>query len=199
MARTAPWYLFPFYNANILVGITGTALLILLTRSAHAAWFGAGTVCCTLAAKALKRLLRHPRPRPAGSPRPRTYGMPSTHTSAMAFQSLYLLLCSLSLSLSLSQSEPSASATATAPPPLSSPNIPGARLLLPAAYAAYALGVARSRLWGGHHTLPQVLAGAAWGAVSAVCWWGLWRAWAREAVARPAVRLLSAWGVRLVM
>ncbi|KZO90211.1 PAP2-domain-containing protein [Calocera viscosa TUFC12733] len=174
MPRSAPgpWYALPFTKANILV-TAGTAAFILLTRSAHAAYFGAGTLVCTLSAKALKRLLRHSRPLTPGSPQPRTYGMPSTHTSAIAFQSLYILLTCLSSS---------------------SPGLPRwARISLPAAYGAYAAGVAGSRIWMGHHTLPQVLAGAGFGAVFACGWSALWRDWAREEVARPVVGLLGGW------
>ncbi|EJU00026.1 hypothetical protein DACRYDRAFT_117624 [Dacryopinax primogenitus] len=191
MTVKSPWYLLPLSKANILVS-TGTFLYVILTRSFHAAYFGIGTLLCSLSgtpppppalslpvtanphyalAKALKRLLRHPRP--PGSPRPLTYGMPSTHTSAMAFQSLYLTLSSLFLSFTALSFLP----LPLLPTPASPPE--WLRLALPGLYVPYALAVAASRITMGHHTLPQVLGGALWGVVFAAGWWALWP-WAKE-------------------
>jgi len=176
-----PWYMLPLSKANVLVA-GGTFVFVLLTRSVHAAYFGAASIGCSLAAKGLKRLLRQPRP--PGAAKPYTYGMPSTHTSAMAFQALYVTFCSLSLSFS-----PLAlflgTAYAESPPEW-------LRWTIPGVYVPYAVGVAWSRLVLGHHTVPQVLGGAVWGVA---CAWGayvLWP-WVRDVVAEPVVRMCRGW------
>lgn len=122
------------------------------------------TICNT--AKALKKLIRGPRPPPppdsSASPvRPKkTYGMPSTHSTALTFYAAYML------------------------PSLSS-------LPLPYLSGLGIVGYWAAGLWSrkelGYHTWEQIVAGALTGGVLTFIWRGIWNNWDVEGKLQPLI------------
>jgi len=161
MANTSPpnsfstsWMMF-LDNTNLTV-ISLTACCVLYTRSAAVAYFSAGAVVCSLTVKAIKKLLRHPRP-PHRTQRKKSYGMPSTHSAAITYFAVYIPLACMFLPIH--PSLPTGSAI---------------RLLPPLIVLPWAASVVHSRIWMGHHTWPQAAVGCAYGAAFAVLWFSLW-------------------------
>lgn len=132
-------------HTNVITIFLAGALL-LYTRSLAVLFFCGAAGACTLSVKhILKRLIRQPRP-PGGIKV--SYGMPSTHSATIAFFAAY-------------------NALAVTYTPIAAP------LAIPVV-TAYAVFVAASRLWLGHHTVPQVIVGALYGiafAGLAFTWW----------------------------
>lgn len=113
-------------------------------------------------ARAIKHLLRSPRPPPPPTEsqpsqvRPKkTYGLPSTHSTALTFYATYLVPLLPSLSSHL-------------PLPIWSAQL---------GVIGYWVGGVWSRVELGYHTPLQVLGGVMLGAVLAVVWRGLWVGW----------------------
>ncbi|GJN89748.1 hypothetical protein Rhopal_002737-T1 [Rhodotorula paludigena] len=168
---------------------TLTAVLIIRIRTAHALYFGAGTLVAAFSAKLLKRCIRQPRP--VGAKKyEKTYGMPSTHSASIAFFGTYLSLSSLLLPLH-------PRVTSLLPfwdrfAPLADALGPNAahqsfwrhfagawgqratRFALAAFFIAGSASVCWSRVRLGHHTRAQVLAGAGLGSTIALAWMSLW-------------------------
>ncbi|KAF9532964.1 hypothetical protein CPB83DRAFT_589943 [Crepidotus variabilis] len=139
-----------------VAGITGAS--VFYTRSAAAAYYTAGAIFCSLSVKVIKRLVKQPRPPPTARKLKKTYGMPSTHSAAISYLATYIVLASMFLPV-----HPSF------PPSI---NI---RLLAPVVALPWAVAVVMSRLWLGHHTVPQVLAGASYGVALASVWFSIWK------------------------
>ncbi|KAI0347690.1 PAP2-domain-containing protein [Trametopsis cervina] len=142
-------------KSNVVVsGVT--ALTILYTRSAGIAYFAAGALVCSRVAKFLKRFVRQPRP---FNPRPRrqkvSYGMPSTHSAVVAHCIVYTLLAARRLPLH--------------------PSLPEqARTFGPLIIVPWSAAIAISRIWLGHHTWQQVVAGCLLGVAFAFFWFSNW-------------------------
>jgi dolichyldiphosphatase len=98
--------------------------------------------------------------------------MPSTHSAAISFLATYIILASLYLPLH---------------PSFSSENV----RLSPLITTPWAIAVVMSRVWLGHHTWPQVFAGASYGLILASVLFGLWRGGLSEYAERVAVFGLS--------
>ncbi len=102
-----------------------------------------------------------------------TSSMPSTHSAAISFLATYIILASLYLPLH--------------PSFPSSVNV----RLSPMITTPWAIAVVMSRVWLGHHTWPQVIAGASYGLILASVLFGLWRSGLNEYAERVAVFGLS--------
>ena len=87
----------------------------------------------------------------------RQCSMPSTHSAVIAYYATYSLLASLFL-----------------PVHKSLPQTELTRIVLPLIVVPWSTAIAVSRIWLGHHTVPQVLVGAAHGVVLAPLWFNLW-------------------------
>ena len=85
----------------------------------------------------------------------RSCSMPSTHSASITFLATYILLASLHLPVH--------------------PLFPANIRLVPFIVVPYASGVVWSRVWLGHHSWPQVLAGGSYGIVFATVWFEIWR------------------------
>ncbi|EPQ60365.1 hypothetical protein GLOTRDRAFT_67939 [Gloeophyllum trabeum ATCC 11539] len=151
-----PWWLIILRRVNlVIIGLTGS--FVLYTRSAGALYFSVGAVICSLVVKALKRVVRQPRPVLRSDRKKPAYGMPSTHSATITFFAVYIpLACAY---LPIHPSLPSGQAIRVLPP----------ILMLPSAVV-----VAGSRIWLGKHTLAQVAVGCCCGAAFAVAWFHLW-------------------------
>ncbi|EPT01560.1 hypothetical protein FOMPIDRAFT_56482 [Fomitopsis schrenkii] len=135
-----------------------TAAFVLYTRSAGVAYFAAGAVLCSMSVKVIKRFVRQPRPvQVIRGKRKKSYGMPSTHSATITFFATYIALACLYLPIH--PSLPSRPITRILPIIISIP------------WAAIIVG---SRIWLGHHTVPQVIAGCACGLIMAPTWFSLW-------------------------
>ena len=84
--------------------------------------------------------------------------MPSTHSASMAYFATYIALACARLPIHPSLS--SSPALSRWLPPL---------IILPTATT-----IAASRIWLGHHTLPQVVVGLCYGMIFAPLWLSLW-------------------------
>ncbi|KIL69735.1 hypothetical protein M378DRAFT_69116, partial [Amanita muscaria Koide BX008] len=134
------------------------ACFIIATRSAAAAYTSAGALVCVGTAKIVKRVLRQPRPQVIeGARQKRSYGMPSTHSTAMSFFATFIVLACIRLPIH--PSLPSSTMMRILPPVIA---VPSAAL------------VVMSRVWLGHHTRRQVVAGASYGVAFASVWFTLW-------------------------
>jgi dolichyldiphosphatase len=153
-----------------------TACTVLYTRSAGVAYFSAGALACAITVKLLKRILRQARPvQSTQRKQKQTYGcvsearvmrasltlplssMPSTHSAAITFYGTYIPLACAWLPLH--------------------PSLPEFSLLRPIValvIVPWALAVASSRIRLGHHTMPQVAVGCAYGFTFACGWFSLW-------------------------
>lgn len=92
----------------------------------------------------------------------RTSRMPSTHSSAVAFMATYIILACARLPLPASLSW------------LSTEEESLARRIGPAVAVGWASLVTASRLYLGHHTVPQVLAGIGFGVLFGLGCFSLW-------------------------
>jgi dolichyldiphosphatase len=153
-----------------------TACTVLYTRSAGVAYFSAGALACSITVKMLKRVLRQARPvQTTDRKQKQTYGyvagarvmcasstpplsrMPSTHSATITFYGTYIPLACAWLPLH--------------------PSLPDNSLFRPLATllaVPWALAVAGSRIRLGHHTVPQVAVGCAYGFTFAWGWFSLW-------------------------
>eukprot|EP00882_Tetradesmus_deserticola_P006287 GHRQ01006615.1.p1 GENE.GHRQ01006615.1~~GHRQ01006615.1.p1 ORF type:complete len:221 (+),score=73.22 GHRQ01006615.1:392-1054(+) len=139
-------------------------------REVHEAVLLAGLVLQEAAARALKHLLKHPRPATCTILNLcHSHGMPSSHTSMM-FAYLAVSSC---IALQLRRQRGTASRLLAAAEQL--------------ALAAAGVGVACSRVYLGYHSSDQVLAGALLGSVFGVAWFGVLRMLA------PLYGLLASW------
>jgi len=133
-----------------------TACLILYTRSAGVVYFATGAAFCGLTVQVVKRTIRQPRP-PNRRKLKVSYGMPSTHSAAVSYCAVYIFLgC---LYLPIHPTLPSGLYTRILPPLISFPCV---------------ITVFMSRMWLGHHTMPQVVAGISYGVTFASMWFALW-------------------------
>ncbi|GJE85869.1 PAP2-domain-containing protein [Phanerochaete sordida] len=135
-----------------------TAAVILYTRSAGIAYFALGAVVCSRTVKAVKRFIRQPRPvHPSPDRQKNSYGMPSTHAAVITYYAAYTLWASTYLPI-----HPTV------------PDSPWTRIVVPGVVVPWATAIAVSRIWLGHHTVPQVLAGVAHGVMFTYMWYSIW-------------------------
>jgi len=134
-----------------------TICAVLYTRSAGVAYCSTGVLTCTVTAKLLKRILRQARPVTTHRKQKQTYGMPSTHSAAITFYGTYIPFACAWLPL-----YPSFPQTSLFRPLV-------VLVVVPCAFA-----VASSRIQLGHHTVPQVVVGCAYGFIFACGWFWLW-------------------------
>ncbi|SGY54963.1 BQ5605_C006g03939 [Microbotryum silenes-dioicae] len=174
LARVRKIWLSALQNTQFIV-TTLTIVLLLRLRTAHALWFGAGTLCAAFSAKVLKRFIRQPRPDGALHYET-TYGMPSTHSSSIAYFGTYLTLSSLLLPF-----HPRISSLIPfyvhivkvgSDKFISGENL--IRLSLACLFVFSASSVCSSRIRLGHHTKAQVIVGALLGTGVACVWFVLW-------------------------
>ncbi|KAH8833582.1 hypothetical protein DL96DRAFT_1456291, partial [Flagelloscypha sp. PMI_526] len=128
---------------------------VIYTRSAAVSYVAFGAVCTSLSVKVVKRLIKQERP--AREEMKRSYGMPSTHSASLGYFAAWTSLACLFLPLH--KSLPDHPYTRIIPP----------LLVLPATF----VGV-NSRMWLGHHTFNQVMAGVSYGIAFASIWYALW-------------------------
>ncbi|KAJ8520402.1 hypothetical protein ONZ45_g2792 [Pleurotus djamor] len=146
-------------QTNIIV--TGlTAAFILYTRSAAALYFATGAVLCSLTVKLIKRAIKQPRPvveNKLGKQK-MSYGMPSTHSATILYYGTFVPIACTRLPIH--------------------PTLPTDPFVIRFApsliVVSYAYTVAASRVWLGHHTWKQVIAGGAYGIAFAAIWFKLW-------------------------
>jgi dolichyldiphosphatase len=125
-------------------------------RELHEAVLLAGLVLEEAVARALKHILKHPRPSTCSMLHLcHSHGMPSSHTS-MVFAYLAVSCC---IALQLRKQRGTVSKLLAAVEQL--------------ALAAAAVGVGCSRVYLGYHSVDQVLAGAALGSVFGIAWFGV--------------------------
>ena len=162
-----------------------TTCLILYTRSAGAVYFAIGAVFCALTVKRVKGIIRQPRPVPKinipGRKTKASYGcveakallirsgvitdheyiithsMPSTHAATTSYYAASIILGCLYLPIH-----------PTLPSGLS------VRILPPLIAFPCAVTIVMSRLWLGHHTTAQIVAGISYGVAFASVWFALW-------------------------
>lgn len=94
--------------------------------------------------------------------------MPSTHAATISYYAAYILLGCLYLPIH--------------------PTLPSGlytRILPPLITIPFATTIVMSRVWLGHHTMPQVVAGASYGVAFAFVWFALW------------TRGLNSWGAHV--
>ncbi|KAF8902102.1 hypothetical protein CPB84DRAFT_1729284 [Gymnopilus junonius] len=153
---------FGFLDRTNVTVITLTASFVLYTRSAGVAYFSVGAVFCSFSVKALKKIIRQPRPPHIPGRKLKTsFGMPSTHSTSISYFATYILLASLYLPI-----HPSLG------PVLAS------RILPPLITLPWAVAIVMSRVWLGHHTWPQVFVGSSYGVAFASVWFSMWtRGW----------------------
>ncbi|KIO29312.1 hypothetical protein M407DRAFT_242663 [Tulasnella calospora MUT 4182] len=152
------------------VVIALTACTILYTHfSPGAVYFTTGAVTVSRVAKLLKHIFR--KPRPEGSTEKLTYGMPSTHSSVIIYYATYVSLAALLL-----RPEPPWSAL---------PQYFG-----PLFVAPWAVTIAISRIWLGHHTVEQVAAGSTVGVLFGCGWFWWWNHGAAELTSRQLDKIL---------
>jgi len=133
-----------------------TAVFIIYTRSLGAAYFAAGAGVCSLTVKVLKRVFREERP--ANTTYKITYGMPSTHAATISYFATYISLAAVTIPTHPSLSKVPRQAIALAP-----------FAVVPTAFI-----IALSRIWLGHHTGKQVIAGSTVGVTLATGWLYMW-------------------------
>ncbi|GAA5927846.1 uncharacterized protein JCM15063_006011 [Sporobolomyces koalae] len=193
---------------NTQVVVTSlTIYFVLRIRTAHAVYFGAGTLVAAFSAKVLKKCIRQPRPE-GSLKRTKTYGMPSTHSCSIAFFGTYLSLTSLLLPLhprftSLIPFYPNQSSSSMTNVPLLSlplshrPEEILLRMTLAGFFLFGSSSVCWSRVRLGHHTKRQVIAGASLGSVIAFAWFSTWvgtNAWLQLLPRHNSLRALFALG-----
>lgn len=91
------------------------------------------------------------------------HSMPSTHSAGMAYYAAYTVLASCYL-----------------PVHHSLPNELTTRVVSPLIVVPWAMTVAISRAWLGHHTWSQVVAGCVHGLVFTLVWYNIWVQGAHE-------------------
>ncbi|KJA27178.1 hypothetical protein HYPSUDRAFT_35765 [Hypholoma sublateritium FD-334 SS-4] len=176
------WLAFLDQTNLVVTGLT--AVFNLYTRSAGVFYFSAGAVLCSISVKLVKRVIRQPRPpHIPGRKAKVSYGMPSTHSATISYFATYILLASTYLRVHPSLGPPSGAVWRILPPLICLP---------------WAGSIMMSRVWLGHHTWPQVFAGASYGiAMASICfalWTGGW-----NDVGEKAEKIVNAWvtGVRI--
>lgn len=155
-----------------------TACFILYTRSAGVVYFATGAVFCGFSVQVVKKIIRQPRP-PNRRKLKVSYGcveakkafmlqelslirvychsMPSTHSATVSYYVVYIFLgC---LYLPVHPTLPSGLSTRIFPPLITFPCV---------------ITVLISRVWLGHHTRLQVVAGILYGVTFASTWFALW-------------------------
>ncbi|KAG1891023.1 hypothetical protein F4604DRAFT_1703888 [Suillus subluteus] len=142
-----------FLDQTSKIVTTLTAGVFLYTRSAGVAYFMTGAVSCTALAKSIKKTIRQERPL-VRSGRKVSYGMPSSHASTSTFFATYITITCLHLPVH--------------------PTLPSSAMFVPVFVLPWGFMIVVSRVWLGHHTWPQVAAGAALGACCASFWFKLW-------------------------
>ncbi|KAI8850077.1 PAP2 superfamily-domain-containing protein [Chytridium lagenaria] len=175
--RQHPLILFFREMSTIVISIT--AVTIIYTRSFTAVYGGAGAVLCSLTAKALKKLIKQPRPtsppriinssvakkymaKVTSGQESSPYGMPSSHSAALAFFGSFLSYHFMDTSS-----------------PWTASWINPARIAAALAVNGFATSVGWSRVRMGHHTWIQVVAGLCLG-FSFGGVWGLMQGTTRE-------------------
>ncbi|TCD68091.1 hypothetical protein EIP91_011544 [Steccherinum ochraceum] len=161
MQRTGwTWTFFRIFLEETNMVVTAlTACTILYTRSAAVVHFTVGAVVCSRVVKLMKRCFRQPRPvHPLPGRQKKDFGMPSTHSAVISYYAVYSLL-----------------AAAFLPTHLSFEQAEWLRVVAPLIIVPWATTIAISRIWLGHHTVPQVLVGFAHGLVIAPAWFHLWQ------------------------
>ena len=83
--------------------------------------------------------------------------MPSTHSAVITYYAAYTALAAAYLPLHSLVS-----------------NSPWTRIAVPSIVVPWATAIAVSRIWLGHHTIPQVLAGCAHGLLFTYMWFSIW-------------------------
>jgi len=157
-----------FYDQTNWVVISLTSSFIVYTRfSPGPVYFSIGAVAASRVAKILKLLLREKRPE--GSRLAKTYGMPSTHSSVISYYAAYTLLATLYF-------------------PREMPYASWPKWLPPLVVLPWAISIVFSRIWLGHHTLNQVLAGSAIGVTFALGWFQWWQEGDAKALTSDAIR-----------
>ncbi|TFK76460.1 PAP2-domain-containing protein [Pluteus cervinus] len=131
-----------------------TAIFLLYTRSSGVLFFAVGALSCSFTVKMLKRAIRQPRPTIG---KKKTFGMPSTHSATITYFGTYIPLACYYLPIH--QRLPSSILTRLIPPLIAVP---------------WAILVVMSRVWLGHHTWLQVIAGALYGLFWSGLWFGTW-------------------------
>jgi len=153
-------YLDHDWNINFILNAL-TACLILYTRSAGVFHFAIGAVFCGISVKVVKGIIRQPRPIPKihipGRKTKASYGMPSTHSATVGYYATSIFLGCLYLPIH-----------PTLPSGLS------VRILPPLIAFPCAVTIVLSRLWLGHHTMPQVVVGISYGVAFTSVWFALW-------------------------
>ncbi|KAI0307736.1 hypothetical protein B0F90DRAFT_1807153 [Multifurca ochricompacta] len=147
-----------FLDRTNLVVTALTAFTVLYTRSAGVAYFSAGALACAMSVKAIKPFFRQTRPAQTTQRKQKqTYGMPSTHSATITFYGTYIPL-----------------ACAWLPSHPSFPQTSLFRPLVLLVVVPWAFAIAGSRVWLGHHTVPQVAVGCAYGFAFSCVWFWLW-------------------------
>ncbi|KIJ27370.1 hypothetical protein M422DRAFT_191102, partial [Sphaerobolus stellatus SS14] len=136
-----------------------TACVLLYTHSVGIAYFIIGALACSFSVKAVKKLVKQPRP--LGKSKKVTYGMPSTHSATISYYAVYI--CASCRYLLLHDN------LKFAPEGL-------LRTLVPITALPWASLIVISRVWLGHHTWPQVAVGSGYGIAFASLWFALWTA-----------------------
>ena len=83
--------------------------------------------------------------------------MPSTHSAVITYYAAYTALASAYLPIH----------------PMI-PDTPWTRIIVPSIVVPWAAAIAISRIWLGHHTIPQVLAGSVHGILFTYMWYSIW-------------------------
>lgn len=160
-------------ETKLLVSFLAFCVLV-YTRTVHV--FFVVTGACTVAvwAKCLKILLRQPRPRHDPLHK-RDYGMPSSHAAVMVYFATYLDFTA-AVPSPFSAIAGSPGCVDTYLPITNSPTRPF-YLLLGFFMHCFVASELRSRVNLYHHTVRQVIAGAALGALMGFAWWYGWHRW----------------------
>lgn len=103
--------------------------------------------------------------------------MPSTHSATISYFATYILLASTYLQVHPSLGPPSGAMW---------------RILPPLTCLLWAGSIMMSRVWLGHHTWPQVFAGASYGIAMASIWFALWTGGWND-VGQKAEDIVNAW------
>ena len=156
-----------YVNESTKFVVAGAALVTLVTHpNVPVAWCLIGSVVNSIAGKLLKRLLNHARPTGAAKADP---GMPSSHAVSLAYLSVYAASGLLQRGGGI-ETNPTAW-----PVPVWAVHPIAAGLVSTGMFFTWL------RVALGYHTWPQVLAGYAMGAATAIGW-----LWAGETLVEPA-------------
>ncbi|KAF9069647.1 hypothetical protein BDP27DRAFT_1222057, partial [Rhodocollybia butyracea] len=155
-----------------------TASFILYTRSAGVVYFALGSTACMFSVKLVKRLIRQERPvtQRSEKKRKKSYGMPSTHSASIAFYATFIPLACIYLPIhnTLPQSW-------------------FIRVIPPLIVWPWATLIALSRILLGHHTVPQVAVGWAYGVTFAFFWFYMWTGCGMNKVGNEAEQMWNSY------